>query len=87
MADIQFEEEPQYRAVSQQPEQKPFFIRLVLATKLVSTDKQAEYALLGAAVFLLILAFIIPSAVGGSHARVPQSVIDAAMKVPPSRSY
>lgn len=84
MADIQFDEEPQYRNPLQ-AEQKPFFIRLVLATGIVSTDRQAEYVLLGVAIFALVLAFLIPSFIGSSPPRVPQSAIDAAMKLPPSR--
>ena len=81
MADIQFDEEQQYRQPGQ-VEQKSLFIRLVLATGIVSTDKQAEYVLLGVAIVLIILAFLIPSLFGGSQTHVPQSVIDAAMKTP-----
>lgn len=59
MADIQFEEEKQFRQF-QQSEKKSFFIRLVLGTGVVSTDRQAEYVLLGFAALLIILAFLIP---------------------------
>ncbi|HVB19997.1 MAG TPA: hypothetical protein VNF51_01765 [Candidatus Paceibacterota bacterium] len=48
MADIQFNEEQQYQR-SAQIGRKPLFVRLVLATGIVSTDKQAEYVLLGIA--------------------------------------
>lgn len=61
MADIQFEEEQQYQQQGQAGEQKSFFVRLVLATGIVSTDKQAQYVLLGIAVFFVVLAFVIPS--------------------------
>ncbi len=83
MAEVQFEEEPQYQNFPQ-PEKKPFFIRLVLATGIVSTDRQAEYVLLGVAALAIVLAFLIPSVFGSSQARVPQSIIDAAMKPPPA---
>lgn len=82
MSDIQFEEEQQFQRPAQS-EQKPLFIRLVLATGVVSTDREAEYVLLGIAVFLVILAFIIPSVMGGSQPRVPQNAINAALKLPP----
>ncbi|MGD0328368.1 MAG: hypothetical protein ABSB00_01490 [Minisyncoccia bacterium] len=60
MADIQFDEEQQYQRPVQ-TEQKPFFIRLVLATKIVSTDARANYVLLGIALCAIILAFLVPS--------------------------
>ncbi|OIO51420.1 hypothetical protein CO131_02090 [Candidatus Kaiserbacteria bacterium CG_4_9_14_3_um_filter_50_16] len=58
MTDIQFEEEPQYQH-SALPDKKPFFIRLVLATGVISTDKAAEYVLLGFAVVCLCIALFI----------------------------
>lgn len=70
MANIQFEEEQQYQQQCQTGEQKPFFTRLVLATGIVSDDKHAQYVLLGVAVLILILAFMIPSFTG-SGARAP----------------
>lgn len=66
MTDIQFDEEPQYQPAYQRPEQKSFLIRLVFATGLASTDRQAEQVLLGIAVFVAILAFAIPMFVGNS---------------------
>jgi hypothetical protein len=81
MADIQFEEEQFQRPV--ESEKKSLFIRLVLATRMVSTDREAEYVLLGIAGFLIILAFIIPTFLGGSQARVPQNAINAALTLPP----
>ena len=74
MADIQFEEEQQYQqqAAEQMVNQKPFFIRLVLSTKIVSTDTQAEYVLLGVAIFFVILAIAIPLFSGsGSGGKPP----------------
>ncbi|MHB1769791.1 MAG: hypothetical protein ACYCPH_01785 [Minisyncoccota bacterium] len=59
MADIQFEEEQQQQRPLMQPKRKPFFVRLVLATGVVSTEKAAEYVLLGIAVFGLCLAAIV----------------------------
>ncbi len=79
MADIQFDEEQQYQPVAGRVEQKPLFIRLVLATGVVSSDQAAQYILLGAAMLLIILAFLIPSVADNPQPSVPQSVIDAAM--------
>lgn len=84
MADIQFQEEQEFSRPDTVPAES-VFIRLVYKTGLVSTKTQAEYVLIGFAVLLLILAFLIPSFVGPSQQKVPQSVIDAAMK--PSSSY
>lgn len=64
MADIQFEEEQQYQQPSQ-VENKPFFIRLVLATGIVSTDRDAEYVLIGFVVVAILAAlFVIPFLLG-----------------------
>ena len=84
MADVQFEEESQYQRPAES-EKKSFFIRLVLATGIVSTDRQAEYVLLGVAALALVLAFMIPSFIGGSQKPVPQSVVDKALRLPPPR--
>ncbi|MBI2048714.1 MAG: hypothetical protein HYT30_02195 [Parcubacteria group bacterium] len=80
MADVQFEEEQQYQPAYQQAEYKPLLIRLVLATGIVSTDKQAEYVLLGFALAVIILSFIILFLFGSSQVSVPQNVMDAAMR-------
>jgi predicted secreted protein len=81
MADIQFQEDQEFSRRDTAPAQ-PTFVRLVLKTGIVSTKTQAEYVLIGFSVLLLILAFLIPSFVGPSQQKVPQSVIDAAMKTP-----
>ncbi|MFA6408316.1 MAG: hypothetical protein WCW36_02495 [Candidatus Paceibacterota bacterium] len=81
MTDIQFDEDHEFMHTIA-GEKKPFFLRLVLATGIVSNDRQAEYVLLGVSVFLIIIAFAIPSFVGSPQSSVPQSTIDAAMKVP-----
>ena len=60
MADVQFDEEQSY-AQSSQSLEKPFLIRLVLSTGIVSTDQQAGYVLLAVAALFTILAFIFPS--------------------------
>lgn len=65
MAGIQFEEEQYQQPV--QIEKKPFFIRLVLATGVVSIDRQAEYVLVGFVVVAILVAlFIVPSFIGPS---------------------
>lgn len=58
MADIQFDEEQQYQQ-TRQVEQKPFLVQLVLSTGIVSTDKQAEYMLLGFVAFAIIISFFL----------------------------
>lgn len=78
MADLQFNEEQQLQH-SEQVAEKSFLTRLVFGTGLVSTDRQAEYVLLGIAAFLFILAFLIPSFIGGTQKQASQSVINAAM--------
>ena len=73
MADIQFDEEQQYGRYLQ-TEQKPFLIRLVLATNIVSTDRAAEYVLVGFVLLgLLISVFFFTR--GGSPAPPPASQI------------
>ncbi|MFA6278857.1 MAG: hypothetical protein WCS97_01060 [Candidatus Paceibacterota bacterium] len=56
---IEFNEESQPQPVYQ-TEQKSFLTRLVFATGLASTDKGAQYVLLGIAVLATILAFVAP---------------------------
>lgn len=58
MAEVQFEEEQQFQRYGQ-VEQKPFLIRLVLSTGIVSTDKQAQYVLLGIAGLGIIVTLFI----------------------------
>ena len=81
MADnIQFDEEQQYQR-NQQVKQKPFFIRIVLATGIVSTDRQAEYVLLGVAALLIILAFMIPSFIGSAPKGTTQHQLGDELRV------
>ena len=75
MADVQFEEEQQYQQYGQ-TEQKPFSIRLVLSTGIVSTDTAAKYVLLGVVVLAIILAFVLPLFIrGGSPTLTPTDQI------------
>jgi len=53
VGDIQFDEEREYQRPAQ-IEQKPYFVRLVLATGIVSTDEAARYVLLGVTVVAII---------------------------------
>ncbi len=73
MANIQFEEEQGYQPMRpfQRSDKKSFFIRLVLATGIVSTDKAAEYVLLGTAVAVIIFAFLIPVFFGNGPTSPP----------------
>ncbi len=65
MTNIQFDEEQQYQP-AYQAKQNPFLVRLVLATRIVSTNTAAEYVLLGVATIVIVLAFMIPTLLGGS---------------------
>lgn len=58
MVDIRLDEEQGYQ-LPVQIEKKPYFVRLVLATKIVSTDKQAGYVLLGTALVGIVASIII----------------------------
>ena len=73
MVDIQFDEESQY-AQREQPADTSPFIRFLLTTGMVSTKRQAEYVLLGSAVFMIILAFMIPLFMDGSQIRIPRNI-------------
>lgn len=75
MAEISFNEE-QYGQQVDQSARKPFLMRLVLNTGLVSTDQAAQYVLLCVAVALILLAFIIPTLFGGaSSPKIPPGTI------------
>jgi len=56
MAEIQYEEGQQNQPIYQ-TEQKPLFVRLVLATGLVSSERAAEYVLLGIVGLGIIITF------------------------------
>ena len=53
--EIHFDEEQESRRPDQVDE-KPYFVRLVLSTGVVSTDQQANYVLLGIVVAAILLA-------------------------------
>lgn len=70
MTNIQFEEDSQFRQFQQPNKRKPLFIRLVLATGVVKTDRQAEYILLGIAVIgILITASVLFSSTANDGAK------------------
>lgn len=58
MSTVSFNEEPT-RAAYSAIAKKPALIRMVLATKIVQTDKQAEYVLIGIAVLAIIAMIVI----------------------------
>ena len=58
MTDVSFNEEPTPVAYSVAA-QRSVLVRMVLATKIVQTDKQAHYVLVGVAVLAVILTIII----------------------------
>lgn len=65
MSDIQFDEDQESkRSIS--VGQKPLFVRLVLATGIVSTDKAAEYILLGIVGLSLVIMTVVISSSGGA---------------------
>lgn len=71
MANISFNEESSTSRYSVAPK-KPFLIGLVLSTKIVSTDRQAEYVLIGIAILCVLLTiFLWPK---GRHAANPSEV-------------
>ena len=72
MTDIQFNEEQEFRRPTQEPKKKSLFVQFVLATGVVTTDRQAEYVLLGMSAIFLILAFLIPVLFGNSSAPAPK---------------
>ena len=70
MTDVQFEEEQQYQRYGQ-TEQKPFLIRLVLATHIVSTDNSAKYVLICVAILAIVLSFLVFSLSSASSPEAP----------------
>ncbi|MBU6490934.1 hypothetical protein KGQ25_02140 [Patescibacteria group bacterium] len=54
MADIQFEEEQEFSRPDVAPQQS-VFVRFVLSTGIVSTQKQAEYVLFVIAILAIII--------------------------------
>jgi hypothetical protein len=84
MTDIQFDEEQQYRhPLESRP--KSIFVKFVLSTGVVTAEKDAQYVLVGFAVLMLALAFLIPILFGSSSARTPQGATDAAAPAPNPR--
>ena len=72
--EITFDEDEGQKSAtaSWEAELKPFFIRLVLSTKIVSTDEQAKYVLLVVAIFYIIIAVALPF-IFGSSSLAPQT--------------
>lgn len=59
MTNLQFDEETEFRRPASSG-QRPVLVRFVLSTGIVSTERQAEYALFGFAICMFALAFLIP---------------------------
>lgn len=59
MTNLQFDEETEFHRPASL-EKRPFLVRLVLSTGIVSTEKQAEYVLFGFAICMFALTFFIP---------------------------
>lgn len=70
MAEIQFEEEQQYRRYVL-PEQKSFMIRLVLSTGIVSTNTAAKYILIGIVIIAILASFFIFYMSDSSSPKIP----------------
>jgi len=79
---VVFQEDNEFaRPESSAAAEPPRLIRVVLSTGIVSTEKDAQYVLLGtAALLLLIAAGVLFAGFGGRHAPTPQSMVDAAMR-------
>lgn len=87
MADIQYDEDPQFEPEYQKVKQKSLFVRLVINTGIVSTNQRAEHVLVGIAALATVLAFAIPvivgSNVGNSSPRVSPEQLQQIMKGTP----
>lgn len=84
MADIQFEEDQQPYAQPSLAEDKPWSIRMLLKTGIIQGEQQAKYVLLGISLFFIALAAYIAFFSGGSSYRVPDAIVNAALKnIPP----
>lgn len=85
MADISFEEGNIARRYA---DQKPLFIRFVLATGIASSDKQAEYVLLGLAAVGLLVSFFLFSHSGPAQEKPTRASVEQMnqfMATTPSR--
>lgn len=67
--DVQFEDEQGRRPAA--AAEKSLLVRLVLSTRLVQTDRQAEYVLLGVASVVILIAILIWSFASSPHPPVP----------------
>ncbi len=71
MSELQFDEEPAYEP-RQQVEKKSFLTQMVLATGVVSSDRQAQYVLLSVAAVATVLSlFLIFSTTGSPAPQIP----------------
>jgi uncharacterized membrane protein len=77
MAEIKFDDEEQYQQ-STQIGKKPFFIALVLSTKLVSTDEQAINVLLGIVGLCIMVAIYFLISLYGNSSKPPVPSITGA---------
>jgi hypothetical protein len=64
MADVQFDSD-QTNEFGTPPPQKEDFASKLVATGLVKDRKQAEYAMIGLAIIVIIIAFFVYRAAGG----------------------
>lgn len=64
MADVQFDSD-QTNEFGKPPQQKADFASKIISWGLVSSRKQAEYAMIGLAIVIIIIAFFVYRAAGG----------------------
>jgi hypothetical protein len=74
MSDIRFEEEGSLSF--RQAEQKPLLIRLVLATRVVASDRHAEYVLLGFAVVVILISLFLFSHSGPAEQKPTSTSVE-----------
>ncbi len=85
MPDLQFNEDRQYQEPARSRAGESLFTRLVLATSIVSTDRQAEYVLLGFAIVAIIVSLFLLSR-GGLPPKDPSpAVLEQVKQMPINR--
>ena len=67
MTDLQFGEDQEFSRPAMMPQQQSLFVRLVLRTGIVTTEKEAEYVLIGIIVLCVVIMFFMLTSGGSSN--------------------